>query len=267
MLDDRVGYVYVRRVGNDLVDQLDRAVAELKDAKAMIVDVRGNSGGGFDAEHSFRNFDVDDKAEPNRPRVAGPMAVLIDSRCISAGEGWASWFVAKKRARFFGEATAGASSRKRQYVLMNGLYTVTIPVKAYTGFLDRPIERRGLEPDEPVKAVGRRPGTRARHGTGGGKELPEEIGAVDAIAHRQAALTSDEGSCARGSALVELASTPRTYLGKALARGCRQGPNTRMFPRSLRASDGHRSRGRFSRISSTEGVCCFAGDHGRHWSC
>ena len=24
-------------------------------------------------------------------------------------------------------------------------------VKAYTGFLDRPIERRGLEPDVPVK--------------------------------------------------------------------------------------------------------------------
>lgn len=79
------------------------------------------------------------------------MAVLIDARCISAGEGWASWFVARKRARFFGEITAGASSRKRQYTLSNGLYTVTYPVKAYTGFLDRPIERRGLEPDEPVR--------------------------------------------------------------------------------------------------------------------
>jgi C-terminal processing protease CtpA/Prc len=151
MLDDGIGYVYVRRIGNDLIDQLDRAVAELKDAKALIVDVRGNSGGGFDAERSFRNFDPEDKAEPNRPRFAGPMAVLIDPRCISAGEGWTSWFVAKKRARFFGEATAGASSRKRQHLLKNGLYTVTIPVKAYTGFLDRPIERRGLEPDEPVK--------------------------------------------------------------------------------------------------------------------
>lgn len=33
----------------------------------------------------------------------------------------------------------------------NGLYQVIIPIKAYTGFLDRPIERRGLEPDVPVR--------------------------------------------------------------------------------------------------------------------
>jgi parallel beta-helix repeat protein len=151
LLDDATGYIYVRRIGNDLVDQLDRAVGALKDAKGLIIDVRGNSGGGFDADRSFRNFDPDDKEEPARPRFAGPIAVLIDSRCISAAEGWASWFVAQKRARLFGEATAGASSRKRQYTLTNGLYTVTFPVKAYTGFLDRPIERKGLEPDEPVK--------------------------------------------------------------------------------------------------------------------
>lgn len=151
MLDDRMGYIYVRRIGNDLVEQLDRAVGDLKKAKGLIIDVRGNSGGGFDAQRSFRNFDVNDGSEPLRPRFAGPIAVLIDSRCISAGEGWASWFVANKRARFFGEATAGASSRKRQHALKNGLYTVTFPVKAYTGFLDRPIERRGLEPDEPVR--------------------------------------------------------------------------------------------------------------------
>ena len=151
MLDGDIGYVYVRRIGNDLVEQLDRAVAALKGAKGMIIDVRGNSGGGFDADRSFRNFDPSDANEPARPRFAGPMAVLIDARCISAGEGWASWFVANKRARFFGEPTAGASSRKTQYTLSNGLYTVTYPVKAYTGFLTRPIERRGLEPDEPVK--------------------------------------------------------------------------------------------------------------------
>ena len=28
---------------------------------------------------------------------------------------------------------------------------VTFPVKAYRGFLDRPIERRGLEPDVPLR--------------------------------------------------------------------------------------------------------------------
>ena len=150
-LDDGVGYVYVRRIGPDLIERLDRAVAELKDALVLIIDVRGNSGGGFDSERSHRNFNPDDPNEPDRPRFAGPVAVLIDARAISAAEGWASWFVANKRAKLVGEATAGASSRKREYVLKNGLYKVQFPVKAYNGYLDRPIERRGLEPDVPVR--------------------------------------------------------------------------------------------------------------------
>jgi carboxyl-terminal processing protease len=147
MLDDHVGYVYVRRIRADLIERLDRAVADLEDAKGLIVDVRGNSGGGFDSKRSHRNFAPDDPEEPERPRFRGPVALLVDARSISAGEGWASWFVANRRARLFGQSTAGASSRKRTYTLKNGLYKVTFPVKAYSGYLDRPIERRGLEPD------------------------------------------------------------------------------------------------------------------------
>ena len=102
---------------------------------------------------AFRNFDLASPkgTAPHRPLYRGPIAMLIDERCISAGEGWASWFVARKRARLFGTTTAGASCRKEEYVLTNGLYKVVIPVKAYTGFLDRPIERRGLEPDVEIR--------------------------------------------------------------------------------------------------------------------
>ena len=82
---------------------------------------------------------------------------------MSAGEGWASWFVATKRARLFGQATNGASGRKTVYDLKNGLYRVRYPVKLYRGFLDRPIERRGLEPDEPLMPRGRGPRRGARH--------------------------------------------------------------------------------------------------------
>jgi carboxyl-terminal processing protease len=149
-LEGGIGYVYVRRIGRDLIPALDRAVGELKDVRGLIVDVRGNSGGGFESDRAHRNFDPEDKLEPERPRYRGPIALVLDSRCISAGEGWASWFVAKKRARSFGETTAGASSRKTQYALLNGYYRVTYPVKAYTGYLDRPIERQGLEPDVPI---------------------------------------------------------------------------------------------------------------------
>ncbi len=150
-LGDDIGYIYVRRIRDDLIDKLDKAVGELGNARGMIIDVRGNSGGGFDSQRSHINFMTDDATEHDRPKFKGPIALVIDARCISAGEGWASWFIANKRARVFGEATAGASARKIVYKLTNDLYKVRYPVKVYKGFLDRPIERRGLEPDVPVK--------------------------------------------------------------------------------------------------------------------
>ena len=151
ILDGQIGYIYVRRIRGDLIELLDKAIGELKDARGLIVDVRGNSGGGFDSRRAHLNFALDkDSEEPERPRYKGPIALLIDSRCISAGEGWASWFVANNRARLFGETTAGASSRKTIYELKNGLYKVRFPVKAYKGYLNRPIERYGLKPDVPI---------------------------------------------------------------------------------------------------------------------
>ena len=150
-LADDIGYIYVRRIQPDLPQRLDAALAALGDIKGLVIDVRGNSGGGFDARAAVRNFNPDDPEEPSRPRYKGPIALLVDERCISAGEGWASWFVATKRATLFGTTTAGASARKDTYTLTNGMYKVVVPVKAYTGSLDRPIERRGLEPDVPVR--------------------------------------------------------------------------------------------------------------------
>lgn len=151
MLRDDVGLIFVRRIRGDLIQRLDKAVAELQNAKALVIDVRGNSGGGFDFVRSHLNFTQDRSIEPERPRFTGPIALLIDSRCISAGEGWASWFIAHDRARVFGTATAGASARKTTYELKNKLLKVVFPVKAYTGYLDRVIEYRGLEPDVLVR--------------------------------------------------------------------------------------------------------------------
>ena len=150
-LDKDIGYIYVRRLNDELIPKLDKAVSELKNARGLIIDVRGNSGGWFDADQAFRNFSAGDRIEPERPRYNGSIALLLDSRCISAGEGWGSWFIANRRARTFGETTAGASSGKRTYTLTNGFFTVTFPVKPYNGFLDRKIERRGLEPDVPLR--------------------------------------------------------------------------------------------------------------------
>ena len=153
-LDDNTGYIYVRRIRRGLEGSLDAALKEFGDVKGVIIDVRGNSGGGFDSRTAFLNFSKQEEGGKNnvdRPHFDGPIAMLIDSRCISAGEGWSSWFMRNERAKFFGQTTAGASARKTFYTLTNKKYKVKIPVKGYRGFLKRMIERRGLEPDVEVK--------------------------------------------------------------------------------------------------------------------
>jgi len=151
-LEGEIGYLRVRRISPDLVERLDKAVGALEGVRGLVVDVRGNTGGGFDAARALRNFALErEDVEPGRPRFRGTIALLLDAACVSAGEGWASWFVANGRARTFGETTAGASARKTVVTLSNGLYKVRFPVKPYNGFLDRPIERLGLEPDVPLR--------------------------------------------------------------------------------------------------------------------
>jgi len=149
-LKNNIGYIYVRRIQEDLEPKLDLAVKELSKTDGLIIDVRGNSGGGFNFNTAHYNFNLESPEESGRIKYRKPVAVLISPRCISAGEGWASWFVAKKRARFFGEPTAGASGRKTTYTLPSGRFKVRYVVKPYKGYLDRCIEGRGLEPDVTV---------------------------------------------------------------------------------------------------------------------
>lgn len=156
-LPDNIGYIHLHRIRDGLEEEIDAALRDIGQARGLIIDVRGNTGGGFDEERALRNFDLSpqDSAEPQRPRYRGPIALLIDEGCISAGEGWSSWFIANHRAKVFGTTTAGASSAKETYTLSNGLYTVIVPIKDYTGFLNRAIERRGLEPDVAVRCNAR----------------------------------------------------------------------------------------------------------------
>jgi C-terminal processing protease CtpA/Prc len=117
----------------------------------LIIDVRGDSGGGFAPATAFVNFDPHATGFASRPRYGGPIAPLTDERTVSAGEGWANWFEANRRARLFGSTTAGASCRKVEPDVAGGLYKVVVPVEPYKGFLKRIIEREGLPPDVPVR--------------------------------------------------------------------------------------------------------------------
>ena len=88
------GYVHVRRCKGDLPAQMDTALASVGDAPGLVLDFRGNSGGGFDHDDFLGRF------VPKGERIAfnkgyastgeqpygGPVVVIVDATIRSAGE-------------------------------------------------------------------------------------------------------------------------------------------------------------------------------------
>jgi hypothetical protein len=76
---DEENYIHVRRIGNDLIDRLDTAVGALNDAKALVIDVRGNSGSGFDFERSHRKFNPDETVRQNAQDLASGRGTALEA--------------------------------------------------------------------------------------------------------------------------------------------------------------------------------------------
>ena len=137
-----VGYMYLRRVDSSIPAGMQQALAAVPEAAGWIVDLRGNAGGGY-GDELLAQVDA----------VPGPVAVILDAGCISAGETLARDFVNRKQARLFGEATAGSSSSKRDWSFPSGIATIKFSTRSRSGIGGQPIEGRGIQPDEGVEVV------------------------------------------------------------------------------------------------------------------
>ena len=88
------GYIHVRRCKNTVVAQMDEALEKLEGIKGLVLDFRGNSGGGFDHEALMGRFIPEGKSisfakryEGAGPvRFGGPVVVIVDGTTVSAGE-------------------------------------------------------------------------------------------------------------------------------------------------------------------------------------
>ncbi|MBI5849576.1 MAG: hypothetical protein HZB39_00835 [Planctomycetes bacterium] len=132
------GYVHVRRCKEDVVAQLDEALATLEGFPGLILDFRGNSGGGFDHDAFFGRFLARGKtwrggggeyrSAGDHP-YAGPLVVIVDATVRSAGETAAGMFQEDGRAFSIGEsATAGMSSQKTTIELPSGLFALYVSI-------------------------------------------------------------------------------------------------------------------------------------------
>ena len=136
--DSGFGYIHFRRCKGNLPEMVDQALAEIgSDNPGIILDWRGNSGGGFDHDALFGRFIPKGKttswgkryssAGPNP--YGGPVVAIVDATCRSAGETGAGIFKEDGRAYMIGESpTAGMSSSKKSIELPSGLFYLYVSV-------------------------------------------------------------------------------------------------------------------------------------------
>lgn len=161
---DGWGYIHLRRIKGDFLDELDRALAALHDAPGLILDFRGNSGGGVDHEaYEARFIPAGETFErPMRAPLTGagphpyggPIVVIIDATVRSAGETTSGTLKEDGRAYVIGESpTAGMSAVKETIELPSGRYGLYVAVHSNKQWFNggKGIEGLGVPPHEVVE--------------------------------------------------------------------------------------------------------------------
>ncbi len=149
--EDGWGYIHIRRCKGDMPEQVDQAIAELGNVPGMILDFRGNSGGGFDHDAFFGRF-IPGKKKLNGfgaagPRqYGGPVVVIVDGTVVSAGETASGYFKEFGRAYMIGESpTAGMSSSKE---------TIELPSKKFNLFVSVDSNMHRFNQGEGIEGIG-----------------------------------------------------------------------------------------------------------------
>ncbi|MFT4538596.1 MAG: carboxyl-terminal processing protease [Planctomycetota bacterium] len=159
------GYLHFRRIDDDILSELDRALTEMGPVPGMVVDFRSNSGGGVDHDALEARFvPAGGKKLERASRSAlasagsspygGPMVVIVDGSVVSAGETTSGMFKEDGRAYMIGESpTAGMSASKETLQLPSGKFALYISVRSNRSDFNggKGIEGIGVEPHELVE--------------------------------------------------------------------------------------------------------------------
>ena len=163
--DDGIAYLRFNSFSPRLMKPIRALLARLQPEDGLIIDLRGNPGGvlgmanglcGWLSRDEFslgkmqmRQGMIAFVVTPQEGAFPGPIAVLIDSRSASTSEVLAAGLQEAKRARIFGERSAGAALPSQFRALPTGdLFQYAVADLQTPG--GWALEGRGVQPDEPV---------------------------------------------------------------------------------------------------------------------
>ncbi|MFO0982734.1 MAG: S41 family peptidase [Planctomycetota bacterium] len=152
------GYIHLRRSPDDLIAQIDDALERLGAVPGLVLDFRGNSGGGLDHDAFMGRFvpkgeKLATYASAGEHPYGGPIVVIVDGTVVSAGETLSGIFKEDGRGYMIGESpTAGMSSHKTTIELPSGLFTLYVSVASNKARFNggRGIEGIGVIPHEII---------------------------------------------------------------------------------------------------------------------
>jgi carboxyl-terminal processing protease len=163
-LESGVGYIRFNTFHPDLIPDLVEALAALQDAPGIIIDLRGNPGGDFDADGRMAAQFLDGQVTFGRVRIrsgttpwlltgenayAGPLVILINALSYSGSEFVASGMQAVGRAVIIGERSPGGAVAAKVRTLPNDAILV-YPVAQLITPDGTVVEGRGVIPDVQV---------------------------------------------------------------------------------------------------------------------
>jgi carboxyl-terminal processing protease len=151
--------------------EVDRIIDKARKHKALIVDLRGNPGGGVEMLRTLvggvfeKEVKICDRVgrKENKPMVAKPrhnpftgkLVVLVDSRSASASEVFARVVQIEKRGMVVGDSSSGSVMESQHYEEKNGTTTVVFYGASITDadliMADgKSLEHTGVIPNEPA---------------------------------------------------------------------------------------------------------------------
>jgi carboxyl-terminal processing protease len=168
MLPNQVALIQLTQFGERTSDEFKQALADarVKSATAIVLDLRGNSGGYLEELIGVASQllppettvlieqDRDGRRAPLKTRAAGvvndlPMVVLIDYSSISAGEILAGALKDAGRARVIGQPTFGTATVLEEFDLNDGAQ-VLIGTSQWLTPKGEVVRGKGIQPDELI---------------------------------------------------------------------------------------------------------------------
>ncbi|HEX8288236.1 MAG TPA: S41 family peptidase [Pyrinomonadaceae bacterium] len=161
-LNEDVGYVKFNLFALPVIEKFCASLSELKDKKALIIDLRGNSGGvlgtmvGLSGMLTDKSIDLGTQiyrigsenmiAFTKAKNYKGKVVLLVDNQTASAAEVFASALQENNRALVVGEKTAGEALPSVSVELPTGAFLL-YPIANFKTHNGNYLEGKGVEPN------------------------------------------------------------------------------------------------------------------------